>query len=410
MDHPVGATNVLTMQSEVNLHERDRRTIDIRRRAARAMLECAWRIPDMKEPMPVPRDLTHTILRVLFICLLMGSTFWILRPFLISMVWGTIIVVATWPVMQWLHAHLPKSRKLAILLMTAGLLSLVLVPLMLAVLTIARNAEHITSQIKSFDFFALSTPPAWLAKVPFAGDKISEKWTAFAALSSDERVAFLAPYAEKVLRWFVARAGTTGMTIVNFILTMIVSIILYAKGEIFRAGLFRFARRLGGQQGEDVIVLAGKAMRGVVMGVVVTALTQAAVGGLGLFIAGVPAAALLTAVMVIFCLAQLGPLLVMIPAVIWLYWSGQPVWGTVLIIFAIIAGTVDNILRPYLIKRGVDLPLLLIFAGVIGGLFAFGVIGLFIAPVILAVAYTLLSAWVSEEARQKDEEPAVHPS
>jgi predicted PurR-regulated permease PerM len=151
-----------------------------------------------------------------------------------------------------------------------------------------------------------------------------------------------------------------------------------------------------------VAVLAGKAVRGIVLGVVVTALVQAAVGGVGLFIVGVPAAALLTAVMSILCLAQLGPLLVLIPAIIWLYWSGQAAWGTVLLVFSAVAGTIDNVIRPFLIKKGADLPLLLIFPGVIGGLIAFGIIGLFIGPVALAVTYTLLKAWVSGDAL-KDE-------
>ena len=223
------------------------------------------------------------------------------------------------------------------------------------------------------------------------------------------------PYAQEALRWFVARAGSTGVMLVNFLLTMIISIILYAKGEVFRQGVLSFARRLGGRQGEDIVVLAARATRGIVMGVVLTALTQAGVGGLGLFMAGVPAAGLLTAMMLMLCLAQLGPLLVMIPAVIWLYWSAQPVWGTVLLVFAFFAGTIDNFLRPYLIRKGVDLPLLLIFAGVIGGLIAFGVVGLFIAPVILGVAYTLLSAWVSEDGGQEGEHggatsPDAHPA
>jgi predicted PurR-regulated permease PerM len=161
-----------------------------------------------------------------------------------------------------------------------------------------------------------------------------------------------------------------------------------------------FARRLAGQQGEDIAVLAGKAVRAVVLGVVITALIQTAIGGIGLFIVGVPAAGLLTAVMLILCLAQLGPILVLLPSIVWLYWSGQPAWGTILIILSIPACTIDNFLRPILIRKGIDLPLLLIFAGVIGGLIGFGVIGLFIGPVILAVAYTLLTSWVAGDVQE----------
>ena len=356
----------------------------------------------MKEHMPVRRDITHTILAVLFICLLIASTLWILRPFLVSIVWGVIVVVATWPLLQRLQRRLANRRGLAVSLMAAALLLVVLGPMMLAVLTIAKNAEHITSQLRSFDPFSLTWPPEWLKRIPFEGKRLADRWTAFAALSSEERSARATPYAQRALQWFVAEAGSAGMTILQTLLTMIVAIILYAKGETVREGLLSFARRLAGQQGEEVAVLAAKAVRGVMLGVVVTALIQAALGGIGLFIAGVPAAALLTAVTLMLCLAQLGPLLVLVPSVVWLYWSGQAAWGTVLLIFSVFAGAIDNFLRPFLIRKGADLPILLILGGVIGGLIAFGVIGLFIGPVILAVTYTLLKAWVSDEVHMDE--------
>jgi predicted PurR-regulated permease PerM len=175
--------------------------------------------------------------------------------------------------------------------------------------------------------------------------------------------------------------------------------VVLAKGETFREGLLSFARRLGGRQGEDVARLAAKAMRGVMLGIVVTAALQAALGGIGLFIAGVPASGLLTAVMFILCLSQLGPQFVLIPSVVWLYWSGDAVWGTVLLIISVCSSISDNFLRPWLIKKGADLPLLLVLVGVFGGLLAFGIIGLFIGPVILAIAYTLLKAWVSDSVQ-----------
>jgi predicted PurR-regulated permease PerM len=134
----------------------------------------------------------------------------------------------------------------------------------------------------------------------------------------------------------------------------------------------------------------------VALGVALTAIIQSVLGGIGLAIAGVPAAAVLTAVMLILCIAQLGPGLVLLPSIILLYWKGETLWGTVLLIWSLPVVILDNFLRPALIKKGADLPLLLIFAGVIGGLIAFGIIGLFIGPVVLAVAYTLLQAWVTD--------------
>ena len=144
------------------------------------------------------------------------------------------------------------------------------------------------------------------------------------------------------------------------------------------------------------MILAGQAIRAVALGVVVTAIVQTAAAGLGLVISGVPYAALLTAAIFILCIAQLGPILILLPAVGWLFWSGDATWGTVLLVWTVLVGALDNVLRPILIRRGADLPLLLIFAGVIGGLIGFGVIGLFVGPVVLAVTYRLLESWVAD--------------
>lgn len=144
------------------------------------------------------------------------------------------------------------------------------------------------------------------------------------------------------------------------------------------------------------MVLAAQAIRAVALGVVVTALVQSVLGGIGLAISGIGYATLLTVLMFICCLAQLGPLLVLVPAIIWLYWTGDTTWGTVLLVWSCVVGTLDNFLRPALIRMGADLPMILILSGVIGGLLAFGMIGLFIGPVVLAVSYRLVSAWVHE--------------
>ncbi len=349
----------------------------------------------MKEQRSSSFDITHTTLSVLFIGLLIVSCFWVLNPFLISLLWASIIIVAAWPALMKLQALLAGRRGFAVAVMTVTILLVILVPITLAILTIVHNADHISEQVRSLNSIELPMPPAWLKGLPVAGRKIADPWEKLAAMSPAERSEILTPYAQKALQWFMAKAGSLGMTIVQFLLTAIIAAILFAKGEVVREGILSFARRLAGRQGEEVAILAGRAVRGVVLGVVVTALIQAAVGGIGLFVAGVPAAGLLTAVMLILCLAQIGPLLVLVPAVIWLYSSGRPAWGTALLVITVVAGTIDNIIRPFLIKKGVDLPLLMIFAGVIGGLLAFGIIGLFIGPVILAVTFTLLRAWVS---------------
>jgi predicted PurR-regulated permease PerM len=136
------------------------------------------------------------------------------------------------------------------------------------------------------------------------------------------------------------------------------------------------------------------------MGVVVTALVQTVVAGAGLALCSVPGAMLLSSAILVLCLAQLGPMLVMFPAVVWKFYNGDTLWGGVLLVFALVSVTMDNFLRPILIKKGADLPLLLILAGVLGGMIGFGIMGIFVGPVILAVAYTLLGDWIADKPNE----------
>lgn len=349
-----------------------------------------------------PRDITRTTLAVLFIGILIASSFWILKPFITAIVWAMIIVVATWPVMLGLQARLRNKRGFAVAVMTVILLLVIVVPFLFAIYTIMDNAENVVARIKSVGTVGVPQPPEWVEKIPLVGTRLADQWHQIAAIPPDQIPDRVAPYARDIVAWFLSRAGNIGMMVVQFLLTVIVSAILYAQGETAAAGVLSFARRLAGPRGEEVTVLAAKAIKGVALGIVVTALIQTAIGGTGLVISGMPAAPLLTAVIFMLCLAQLGPILVMVPAVIWLYWKGDPLWGTVLLVFTIIAGGIDNFIRPFLIKKGADLPLIMIFAGVIGGLIAFGVVGLFIGPVMLAVTYTLLKAWVTDSGPKED--------
>jgi predicted PurR-regulated permease PerM len=203
------------------------------------------------------------------------------------------------------------------------------------------------------------------------------------------------PHVRAVAAWLAQQAGGFAFLLVQFVLIAILSAVLYAGGESWASWVRRFGRRLADEQGDRMVVLAGQAIRGVALGVVVTALVQSALGGIGLAIAGVPFAAVLTAIMFALCIAQLGPILVLLGATAWAYYSLGAGWGTFLLVWSLVVGLMDNFLRPVLIRRGADLPLLLIFTGVVGGLVAFGIVGIFVGPVVLAIAYTLLDNWVA---------------
>jgi predicted PurR-regulated permease PerM len=355
-----------------------------------------------------PPDLTRTAFQLLALGVLIASSFWIVRPFLVAMTWATTIVVATWPLLLHAQAWLGGRRSLAVALMTIALLLILVVPLYLGIETIVENANRIADWSKSLATLSIPQPPAWVGALPVVGSKLAAFWQQLAAGGPGALSARLAPYAREFVLWFVGQVGSIGLLVVQFLLTVIIAAILYANGEAAARGADHFARRLAGPRGENAVHLAGQAIRGVALGVVVTAILQSAAAGIGLVIVSVPFAAILTAVIFMLCVAQVGPGGVLIPAVIWVYSTRGAVWGTGFLLWAIFCGTFDSFLRPMLIKRGADLPLLLIFTGVIGGLIAFGIIGLFIGPVVLAVAYTLLADWVSESA--PSDEPAPPPT
>lgn len=186
------------------------------------------------------------------------------------------------------------------------------------------------------------------------------------------------------------------MVALQFILALILAAVMYTYGESAAAGVRLFFWRLAGARGEEVVDLSGQAIRGVAFGIVVTALVQSVMGGVGLAVVGIPFAGLLTAVMFVLAIAQIGAAPVLFCAVAWMSWDGDTGWATALLVWSLFVSSMDNVLRPILIRRGGHLPLLLVFAGVIGGLVAFGLIGIFVGPLVLAVSYRLIAAWVRD--------------
>jgi predicted PurR-regulated permease PerM len=353
-------------------------------------------------------DVARTTLQLLALGALIYSSFRIVRPFLVATTWAAMIAVATWPLLLRAQARLGGRRSLAVAAMTVVLLLTLLIPFYFGVTTIVENAGRIADWSKSLATFTVPQPPAWVASLPLIGSRLAARWQEVAAASPEDVSARLAPYARGGVLWFVGHVGGLGLLLLQFLLTVVVVAILYANGETVARGADRFARRLAGPQGADAVGLAARAVRAVALGVVLTAILQSVLAGIGLAITGVPFVTVLTALVFILAIAQVGPVLVLAPAAFWVYARSGAVWGTGFLLWAVFCATLDNVVRPLLIRKGAELPLLLIFAGVIGGLIAFGVIGLFIGPVVLAVAYTLLVDWVTES--DTDREPGPPPS
>jgi predicted PurR-regulated permease PerM len=346
----------------------------------------------------VPRgELARTTFGVIFLVALLGTSLWVLRPFIGPAIWATMVVVASWPLMLQIQHRLFNRRSLAVAVMTLLLLLLFVVPLALAIVTIVGNADRLIDWAKmAAELHLPPVPPAWLVDLPMVGGALERGWQQATALGMHDLLPRLTPYAGDATRWFVAQVGSVGFLLLQFLLTVVIAAVMYSSGEAAADLVRRFARRLGGERGAGVIDLAGGAIRGVALGVGGTALAQALLSGLGLLVAGVPVAGLLTALTFMLCIAQIGPVLVLVPATVWAFWSDNTLGGVLLVVVTVVVTTLDNVLRPLLIRMGADLPLLLIFSGVIGGLLAFGLVGIFIGPVVLAVAYTLLDAWMAD--------------
>jgi predicted PurR-regulated permease PerM len=279
--------------------------------------------------------------------------------------------------------------------MTIVLLLVLFVPLYLALATLLEQSTRIAELARALPTMRVPPPPPWVDALPAVGHRAAERWLALAALPPEELAQRLAPYLRTPLAWFAATAGSFGSLVLHFLLTVLISAILYARGERAAEEVRRFFRRLAAARGDAIVELSAKSIRAVALGIVVTAAVQSALAGIGLFSVGVPFAGFLTALVLVLCIAQIGALVVMAPCVIWLYATGSHGRATVLLVFTAVTVGIDNVLRPVLIRRGADLSLLLILPGVIGGLLSLGIIGLFVGPVVLAVTASLLQSWIA---------------
>lgn len=343
------------------------------------------------------RDLTRTTLAVLLVAALILGCFWVVRPFLPATIWAVTIVVATWPLLLRVQAAMWHSRALAVAVTTLVILLVFVAPFWLATTTILRRADQLKELAQAAVAFRMPPMPHWLNDLPLIGPGITNFWSQIENAGLPALVSRIAPYAGQLTQWFVGLLGSFGLLVIQFLLTVVLTATIHANGEAAARLVLRFGHRLAGERGQQMVLLAGHAIRAVAIGVMVTALLESAIGGIGLAVTGVPLATVLTAVMFVFCLAQAGPGVVLLPAVIWMYAFRSAGSATLLLGISVVAIMVDTVIRPFLIRKEADLPMLLVLAGVIGGLIAFGLVGIFVGPAVLGVSYTLLHAWIAEE-------------
>ena len=331
--------------------------------------------------------------RLAAIVFLLVGCFYVLRPFLAAMLFAACVSISSWPLYLMLLERLKGRRNLAAAVMTLSLVLLIIVPLTLVTYNLADNVGRIYDQIKlALDNGSLAAPP-WLKDIPLVGETI-DGYVRRLIGSKAAMLELLKNMLEPARRFLLAGGLLLGSGVAQTSLAVFVSFFLYRDGQAMLAALSAGMRRIIGENAGEVQLTVSRTVRGVMYGLLGTALAQALVAALGFLIAGVPAVALLGIGTFVFSLIPVGPPLIWGGAAVWLFNQGSTGWGIFMLVwgFFLISG-VDNVVKPMLISRGSSLPFLLVLLGVLGGVLAFGFVGLFIGPTLLAVLYGLLRNW-----------------
>jgi predicted PurR-regulated permease PerM len=337
--------------------------------------------------------LVERVLGILALGLLAVACLLVVRPFLSALMFAAILCFSTWPVYAWIERHTHGRRTLAASLMTCLVALVLIAPFAVVVATLADNVTNLTGMARSVLDNGLPAPPSWLGGIPVVGEMVVDYWNAVGAGEGNlfDTLKGLAGPATEFALVVGAKLGTG---VLELCLSVFVAFFLYRSGQETIRRLATASERFAGERIHRLVHIAGATVTGVVYGVLGTALAQGILNGLGLWVAGVPGALLLGFVTFVVSLIPMGPPLVWLPATVWLLAQGSIGWAIFMGAWGLfLVSGVDNILKPYLISCGSSLPFVLVFLGAVGGILAFGFIGLFLGPTLLAVGYSLLNEW-----------------
>ncbi|MDB5934215.1 MAG: family transporter [Massilia sp.] len=328
---------------------------------------------------------------------------YVLRPFLTAILFAAAVVISSWPLYMRLLARMRGRRTLAALTMTLSLALLVIIPIALVAYNLADDVARTFEQVRATVEQGNLRPPAWLRRVPLVGGWLDQYLNGLMA-SRDQMTELAKRMLEPARRILMNGGLVLGGGVVQMSMAAFVSFFMYRDGLALMRVLEVAAGRIYGDRAATVWVTVSQTVRGVMYGLLGTALAQALVAAAGFAIAGVPAVPVLAALTFVFSLVPVGPPLVWGGAAIWLFVQGSTGWGMFMLVWGLVLiSGVDNVVRPLLISRGSSQPFLLTFLGVLGGVFAFGFVGLFIGPTLLAVAYSLVQGWTAGGAATEAE-------
>jgi predicted PurR-regulated permease PerM len=337
---------------------------------------------------------------VVVLILLVIGCFLVLMPFISAMLWAAVLSFSTWPLYQRLVVLLRGRRWLAALIMSLALAAIIVAPFAIVGSSLASNVAAVSVALRNVVQEGPPHLPQFVIDMPHIGGWLNTHWEEYT-----QQGAFgLAQVGQIIdpLKTYLLKIGSiVGEGILQVSLSLVICFFMYRDGQRAGARLTEIVDRLAGERGHRLFEVAQETIYGVVYGILGTAIAQGMLAGIGFVIAGIPGALLLAFATFVLAVIPVGPPLIWIPASIWLFWQGERGWGIFMLIWGlvVISGS-DNIIKPMLISRAGNTPLLLIMLGVFGGALAFGFIGLFLGPTLLAVGYSLLDDWISPSAAE----------
>jgi predicted PurR-regulated permease PerM len=317
----------------------------------------------------------------------------VLRPFVSALLWAVVLCVSSWPIYSRLLEGLGQRRTLAALVMTLAMILIVLLPFVVIAMTLADNVKELSAATHSWIEAGPPAPPEWLAKIPLVGQKATDYWQSISEDTAKlwtEGQRLIEPVSTGLLKGGLAFGGG----LIQLALSIFITFFLFRNGVSIGWRVVDIVTRIGGERGGHLLTIAGKTIRGVVYGILGTALVQAVVAGIGFLIAGVPGAALLALLTFFSSIVPIvGTALTWLPAALWLFHQGSTGWAIFMLVWGFGVANIDNIVKPWLISQGSNMPFILIFFGVLGGALTFGFVGVFLGPTLLAVGFRLLEEW-----------------
>jgi predicted PurR-regulated permease PerM len=350
-------------------------------------------------------EVIQTAIRLGLLAALIVWCFILIRPFIAVLAWGVVLAVALYPPYAWLSEHLGQRPKFAAGIMTVIATAIVIGPAAWLAFGLVDGlgviAEHLGTERLS-----IPSPPTTIKDWPLVGNRLYDVWTQ-ASTNLEAVLTQLAPHLKPVARSMLAAVGSVGIGALKFLAAVILAGFLLPLGpRLVSAGKSIMARLLP-ERSEDFVALAGTTIRSVSQGVIGIALVQSFLFGIGLKFAGFASAGLLAFVVMILSIVQIGAAIVLIPCIIWIWMSLDFATALLVTVYLVLVGLADNVLKPLVMGRGSTTPMLVIFMGLLGGTLVHGIVGLFIGPIILAVGWELMMAWIRDD--QAGEVPAPAP-